>query len=207
MSPPTSSPTWTGATADGRTDQQLWTRLTARDPEAIGPLFDRHQHAVYNFGFRRTASWSTAEEVVQSTFTTTWRRAVQLTLPPLDHPSALPWLLGVADNECRNATRLRHRVDRRTARVGLPLPAPDHADDVAARIDDERRMREVRRALDQLPAHERLAIELSLWSGLSIAETAAVLQVAEGTVKSRLSRARTRLAGLLRPTDQLEDLR
>lgn len=75
----------------------------------------------------------------------------------------------------------------------------DHADDVAGRIDDERRMAEVRRAMAQIPAHQRVTIELVLWSGLSLAEAADVLRVAEGTVKSRLSRGRTHLARLLGP--------
>ena len=59
------------------------------------------------------------------------------------------------------------------------------------------RMAEVRGAMAQIPAHERTTIELVLWSGLSLAQAAAVLQVAEGTVKSRLARGRSHLARLL----------
>ena len=57
------------------TDTELWSLLRGGDREALGVLFDRHGNAVYNFAFRRTASWSVAEEVVQATFLTTWRRA------------------------------------------------------------------------------------------------------------------------------------
>lgn len=183
------------------TDAQLWARLRDRDREALGELFDRHGNAVYNFAFRRTASWSLAEEVVQATFLTTWRGARDRRLGPLQHPSALPWLLGVAGHEGQNATRTLRRADLRTrSAAGPPVDNPDHADDVAARIDDERRMAEVRLALARIPAHERLTIELVLWSGLTVAEAADVLQVAEGTVKSRLSRGRAHLARLLTPS-------
>jgi RNA polymerase sigma-70 factor, ECF subfamily len=185
------------ADADTATDADLWDRLIAGDREALGELFDRHGNAVYNFAFRRTASWSVAEEVVQATFLTIWRRATDRRLPPLTHASALPWLLGVAGHEGQNATRSIRRLEGRRNRADAPEPLADHADDVAARIDDERRMAEVRRAMAQIPVHERNTIELVLWSGLSLAEAADVLHVAEGTVKSRLARGRSHLARLL----------
>ncbi len=186
------------------TDRELWRRLGEGELDCLGRLFDRHSAAVYNFAFRHTASWSTAEEVVQSTFVTTWQRADAKRLPTLDHDSALPWLLGVALNECRNAQRLRHRVERRRQRAGaLEEPVHDHgdqlADQVAGRVDDERRMVAVHQAMAAIPPHERTTLELVVWSGLSVADAAIALGVAEGTVKSRLSRGRARLATALAP--------
>lgn len=186
-------------------DTDLWCQLVACDPEAIGLLFDRHSRAVYNFAFRCTASWSTAEDVVQATFTTVWRKAAGRALPELRRSSALPWLLGVAAHESRNAVRTRSRVQRRLARAAPPSPVGDHADEVAARIDDERRMSAVRQALSRIPAHERVTIELVVWSGLSVAEAADALHVAEGTVKSRLARGRARLSVLLGPSVTVEE--
>ena len=181
------------------TDTELWGLLRGGDREALGVLFDRHGNAVYNFAFRRTASWSVAEEVVQATFLTTWRRARDRRLSPLDHSTALPWLLGVAGHEAQNATRSLRRGERRNRQAEDPEPLADHADEVAARIDDQRRMAEVRRAMAAIPDHQRVTIELVLWSGLSLVEAADVLHVAEGTVKSRLARGRSHLARLLRP--------
>jgi RNA polymerase sigma-70 factor (ECF subfamily) len=68
---------------------------------------------------------------------------------------------------------------------------------VAARVDSEQQIRAVRQALGQLPAHERETVELVYWTELGLAEAAAILGVAEGTVKARLSRARRRLPALL----------
>jgi len=54
-------------------EPNLRARLRAGDPDAFGVLFDEYTHAVYNLGFRLTANWSAAEEVVSLTFLEAWR--------------------------------------------------------------------------------------------------------------------------------------
>jgi RNA polymerase sigma-70 factor (ECF subfamily) len=179
------------------TDRDVWDALRSGDPDALATLFDRHGKAVYNFAFRRTSSWSVAEEALQATFTTVWRRAADRRLDPLTRDSALPFLLTVAGYECANASRSGNRWLAAIRRSHQPIAEPDHADLVVERADDERRMRAVREAVAQLPRGQREALELVVWSELSIAEAAAVLGVAEGTVKSRVSRARDALRGVL----------
>ncbi len=56
-------------------DEATWSRLCVGDPEALTEIYERHVDTVYNFAFRRTASWSVAEDAVQATFSTLWRRA------------------------------------------------------------------------------------------------------------------------------------
>ena len=79
---------------------------------------------------------------------------------------------------------------------------PDPSDDVAGRLDDERRMRGVLAAVRRLPRAEREAVALCLWSGVSYAEAAAALGITEVAVRSRVSRARARLTGLLNKEEQ-----
>lgn len=189
----------------------LWSRLRAADADALTELFDQHSRAVYNFAFRRTASWSSAEDVTQATFLALWRRAAAGDLPELEHVTALPWLLGVAEHESRGFFRGLSRRRRLQVRLDT-VPSseaggPDHADEVAERLDDERRMAEVRRAVSVLPAHQRVVVELVAWSGLSTAEAARTLGIAEGTVKSRLSRAKSRLGAQLASTPPSEGAR
>jgi RNA polymerase sigma-70 factor, ECF subfamily len=177
---------------------EIWQQLCAGDPAALVTIYERHVDAVYTFAFRRTASWSMAEDAVQATFTTLWRRARESALTPLRLPSARALLLTMAGHECAN---LRRSQRRRAALLRRLRPSPDtadHAPQVAERLDDERQMSEVRRAMRRIPRSQREAIELVVWAGLSVAEAAAELGIAEGTVKSRLSRGRRRLAGLLR---------
>lgn len=179
-------------------DADVWSQLCSGDASALTAIYERHVDAVYNFAFRRTASWSMAEEAVQATFTTLWRRAREGALTPLRAATARPLLLTMAGHECANLRRSERRRTALLRRVRPSRDAVDHAPQVAERLDDERRMSEVRRAMRRLPRSQQEAIELVVWAELSVAEAAAELGVAEGTVKSRLSRGRRRLAGLLR---------
>jgi RNA polymerase sigma-70 factor (ECF subfamily) len=105
----------------------------------------------------------------------------------------LPWLYGAALNVLRNDARGIRRRERAFARMARQADEPDFADDVAGRLDDERRMRQVLERVSTLPGHERDVFELCVWQGLSYPEAAVALDVPIGTVRSRLSRARARL--------------
>jgi RNA polymerase sigma-70 factor, ECF subfamily len=182
------------------TDVELWNRLRAADDQALTALFHRHSDAVYNFAFRRTSSWAVAEDVVQATFTRLWRRAQAGRIDELALDTARPLLLVMAGHECGNVLRSSRRQAALADRIGVlerSEPAPDHAAHTAAKVDDERAMSEIRRIVERLPRGQREVVELVVWSGCTQAEAARALGVAEGTVKSRLARARTRLAGLL----------
>jgi RNA polymerase sigma-70 factor (ECF subfamily) len=62
--------------------------LRVGDHFALGELFDQYADDVRAFAFRRTASWSTADDAVQSTFLSTWRRFQRNPPGPLTAPSA-----------------------------------------------------------------------------------------------------------------------
>lgn len=176
------------------TDAELWQRLTLADEHAFAELFARHRDAVYTYAFRRTASWSTAEDVTQATFTTLWRRARQSRIDRLRLDSARPALFAMARDECGNASRTRRRqtalVDRAASHEAVG--AAD-CDDVGRWIEAEVTMREIRRLLAVLPRNQRELIELVAWADLPLTQAAAVLGIPSGTAKSRLSRARARL--------------
>ena len=178
-------------------DQLIWERLRQRDPEALGELFGRYFDSVHAFAVRRTGSYAAADDIVQATFFNAWRHFARTDPGPLTRPTARAWLITIAFNEVRNLARARRRLTRFALSQPPPPDQPDHADAVADRIDTEQRIAEVRVALHRLPRHERETVELVYWAELTIAETAAVLGVAPGTVKVRLSRARRRLPALL----------
>ncbi|MEU4192257.1 RNA polymerase sigma factor [Kribbella sp. NPDC026611] len=178
-------------------DVLLWDALRRQEPEALGELFTRYAAAVHAYAVRHTGSYATADDAVQAAFVTVWRIFKRDDPGALQHDSALPWLLAITRNELRNATRARRRLAQFLLRQPTPLHHPDHAESVAARLDSEKRIRDVRRALSALPGHERDTVELVYWAELSIADAATVLGVAEGTVKARLHRARRRLPALL----------
>lgn len=171
------------------TDRELWRDAVGGDSAAFGALFERHAQAVYVYCFRRTADWALSEDLTSVVFLEAWRRRCDVRLV---HESALPWLLGVATNAVRNAQRSLRR--HRAALGRLPLEQePDFADDLAGRLDEERRMRDVLGALAGLPRREREVVALCRFAGLSYEEAAVALAIPVGTVRSRLSRARARL--------------
>ena len=188
------------AATASETDREVWERLRQRDPQALGVLFTRYVRDVHAFVVRRTGSYAVADDVVQATFVSAWRQFTRSDPGPLTRTTARAWLITIAHNEVRNLARARRRLTRFVTSQPLPADQPDHADAVADRIDSERRIDEVRTALHRLPRHERETVELVYWAGLTIAETAGVLDVAPGTVKARLSRARRRLPALLAET-------
>src|SRR5690606_39335066 len=98
--------------------------------------------------------------------------------------SVLPWLYGRATNVCRNQRRSSVRHRRALARLPRTAPTPDPADDIAARVDDEKRMRAVLDVIDTLPKDQRDVIALVVWEGLDYAAAAAALGIPCGTVRS-----------------------
>jgi RNA polymerase sigma-70 factor (ECF subfamily) len=174
------------------TDVALWQRLLEGDDDAFAELFARHVDAVANYAFRRVADWSTAEDVTSLVFLEAWRHRRRARF---HQESVLPWLIGVAHNVVRNMWRSRLRHRRALSRIRIEA-ADGAADDVARRIDDERRMAQVRELVSRLSAADRAVLELCAWAGLSYAEASVALGVPVGTVRSRLSRARSRLREL-----------
>ena len=180
---------------DEPSDADLWRQAASGSDAAFGALFERHASAVYNYCFRRVANWAAAEDLMAATFLEAWRRRdeVQLT-----RESIRPWLLGVATNLIRNDWRSRRRRDAALRRVALTtLTSIDGpADEIAAKLEDERRMKELLHQLSLIPTDQQEVIALVLWSELSYEEAATTLGVPIGTIKSRLSRARRRLMEL-----------
>jgi RNA polymerase sigma factor (sigma-70 family) len=175
-------------------DRTLWAQAAADSGDAFTALFDRHAKAVYNHCFRLTASWGAAEDHVQSTFLVAWRRRAGMRL---ERDSVLPWLLAVATNVVRGDRRGIARRLRLSLRVRGEEPVPDHADDVAARVDDQRRMATLLTEVNRLPRNEREALALCVWSEVSYRDAAAVLGITEGSVRARVSKAKSRLSALL----------
>lgn len=178
---------------DTLSDRELWERIVKHDGGAFSHLFDRHSQAVYNHCFRRTASWSSAEELTSIVWSEVWRRRKDVRLHT---DSILPWLLAVANNCQRNYERSRRR--HRNLLAKMPAASSgDFTDDVDGRLDDEHRMAVVLAALAELRVEDQEVVALCDWAGLTYAEVAAALAIPIGTVRSRLSRAHDRLRNKL----------
>lgn len=143
-----------------------------------------------------------AQDATSTVFLEAWRGRDRVVL---HDDSALPWLFGIATNVCRNLNRKQRRHLAAVARLHGEPDTPDHAEAVADRLDDERRMTTLLAAHDALPTRDREIIALVVWSGLTYEQASAALGVPVGTVRSRLSRARRRLRAAVSEGELTDD--
>lgn len=174
--------------------------MRAGDRAAFGVLFDAFAGAVHRYATRWTGDPSAAEDVVSMTFLEAWRLRERL------HPdggSVLPWLLGIATNMLRNTGRSARRHRDALRRMPAPVPEQDFAEVLADRAYDAARLAAAHRAIGRLRRSEREVVLLCVWSGLDYAGAAEALGVPVGTVRSRLSRAREKVRGLVAADPEL----
>jgi RNA polymerase sigma factor (sigma-70 family) len=135
-----------------------------------------------------------AQDAAQEAFLIGWRDLRRLRDPALFRP----WVTGVAVNVCRRRRRAEARAGRALDRQsrGREMPS-DEGDAADIRLA-------VRGAVDGLPRQMREVVVLRFYGGFAEAEIAGALGIPTGTVKSRLGRARARLADALRPVVEVE---
>lgn len=167
-------------------DRELMARHVRGDGGvAFGELFRRHRDRMYAVALRTTGNRELAADAVQEAFISAFRRADAYR----GEAAVTTWLHRITVNACLDRLRREKVSVRRAGDLGeLDLPDPrDHHSAAEARLD-------VHAALATLPEGQRLALVLVDMQGLSVAEAAEALGVAEGTVKSRCFRGREALA-------------
>jgi RNA polymerase sigma-70 factor (ECF subfamily) len=177
-----------------RIDLELVERVAARDPSAVGELYDRHSRLIYSLLLRILRDRSEAEEILQDVFVSLWTR-VHTYNAALGSPAA--WLVRIARN--RAIDRLRSSAVRLRAVESAgraPAPASETPED---RLTVTEQQGAVARALDSLPADQRTLIEDAYFLGLTHAELAARHSLPLGTVKTRIRTGLHALRQLLLP--------
>lgn len=179
-------------TADPRSDVELMAAHAAGDADAFGEVVRRHRDRLWAVALRTLADREEAADALQDALVSAFRAGT--TSAFRGESAVTTWLHRIVVNACLDRLRRERTTVRRAGDLGeLDLPDPhDHHGSVETRLD-------VREALARLPEGQRMAIVLVDMHGLPVAEAAAVLGVAEGTVKSRCFRGREALAGMLRP--------
>lgn len=156
------------------------------EPTAFAALYDRHARSVYRYAAQRLGDHA-GEDVMAETFLVAFEKRAAYDITVAD---ARPWLLGIA-------TRLLQKYARTEAVAWKGMTAdlaahvaPDLIDMANARIDAERVIRRLTKALSRLTAADRDTLLLYAWADLDYASIAAATNVPIGTVRSRLNRAR-----------------
>ncbi|BBY18602.1 RNA polymerase sigma factor SigM [Mycolicibacterium litorale] len=172
--------------AVGRSDAQLLAAHVAGDRYAFEELFVRHHRQLQRLALITSRNHEDAADALQDAMLKAHRNAATFR-----HDCAVSsWLYRIVVNACLDRLRRdRHLVTTALHDDISPLGDPTARVDTAIMVE---------RALLRLPVEQRAAIVAVGMQGYSVAETARMLGVAEGTVKSRCSRARAKLAETLR---------
>ncbi len=175
-----------------RTDAELVQAVIAGDTFAYRELVERHGHRIFRFLAKHVTRLDDAEDLAQETFLQAYRSLAAYR----GDAKFSTWLIGIALNVARNhANRTAPPVASLDDEVldGLAGPAdPEEAAYCTAKL------RAVQRAVGELPAEQRECVALVFFEGLSYEDAGRLLALPTGTVKSRLFRARTKLAAALK---------
>jgi RNA polymerase sigma-70 factor (ECF subfamily) len=171
------------------------------EPETFAVLFDRHAGSVHRYAARRLGT-EAADDLMADTFAIAFQQRHRYNT---ERDDARPWLFGIATN----LVGRHRRAEARRFRALAQLPAADDAagqdealaERVSARVSAQGVRRELAGALAGLPARNRDVLLLVAWADLSYEEAAQALGVPVGTVRSRLSRARSTVREALGGSD------
>ncbi|WP_137294592.1 RNA polymerase sigma factor SigM [Nocardioides dongxiaopingii] len=187
----------------GRTDAELLAAHVAGDPQAFGELFGRHRDRLWGVALRTMGTPEDAADGLQDGMVAAFRRAASYR----GEAQVTTWLHRVVVNACldrlraakvRRAEALPDDLEEYGGRGSLATSTRSEAevDPADLSVAAEQR-RQVLAALQQLPEEQRAALVLVDMEGYPVADVARMLDCAVGTVKSRCSRGRSRLAVLL----------
>ncbi len=169
-------------------DDLLVRAMAAGEADAMGQLYDRWSSSIFGLALRITREKADAEEVVVDAFAQAWRDAKRF---EPGRGSVGAWLATIARSRALDLVRATGRRNRladtaaassvdASIAMGSPMPSP------SAHVEDDERAQKVRAALDDLPAPQRMALELAYFGGLSQSEIAERLSEPLGTVKTRV---------------------
>ena len=180
-------------------DKEIIEQVLAGDNNAFGGLVERYQTRVYNLALRMCGNQDDAFDLAQEAFFRAWRG-----LSGFQFESAFStWLFRLTANVCLDWIRAKKRrptvslttVDDEDEETQLELPDPAKGPEALLLAAEDRAA--VARAMNQLPVEYRQILTMRAINDLSYTEIAEILQIKEGTVKSRLSRARLALRNIL----------
>jgi RNA polymerase sigma-70 factor (ECF subfamily) len=163
-------------------DEELIALVNEGEARAFEVIFDRHAPAAFSLAYRMCGTRAMAEDVVQEAFLSLWRSGARY---DRTRGSVRSWVLSVAYNRTIDAFRRAGVNDRRGARDDplAEIAAPELTDTEVVRREDAR---QVRVALEKLPADQRRVIALAYFGGFTHSQIAEMLQLPAGTVKGRM---------------------
>jgi RNA polymerase sigma-70 factor (ECF subfamily) len=178
-------------TAVAPTDRELVEAVLLGDTTSWETLAERHQTPMFRLVYLLLGDEQEAEDIAQEAL---WRAYRQLQRFDRARPFR-PWLLSIAANLAKNRRRSLGRYLQRLARVGRSQA--HHSSTLEERVLSGMEAEALYQAVQQLRPDDREIIYLRYFLELSVEDAAQTVNIAEGTVKSRLHRALKRLRGVI----------
>ncbi len=161
--------------------------------DRVAAIYERYASHIAAYALRRSSGCDAADTVAE-TFLVVWRR--RDVVP--EEPQTLPWLYGVARRVLSNQRRSSRRQGRLWKRLASEFAALEVSVPPLEEIEELRR---VAAALEHLSEDDAELLRLTAWEALTPSEIATVFDIAPGTARQRLSRARQRLRKQLAAAD------
>jgi len=164
------------------------------DENAFGQLVKRYEHSVMNTIYRYIGNYSEAEDVAQEVFIKVWRNANRFK----GRSKFSTWLYRMVVNQCLN---YKSKHSEKLGSLDETIKTATTLKSSGVEIEFERRQRieMVRKAVDELPKTQRIAIILSKYEGKSYREIAQIMGVSLSSVTSLIFRAKDNLRKRLLP--------
>jgi RNA polymerase sigma-70 factor (ECF subfamily) len=172
--------TSSGRTIDQEGERQLIDGLLRHDSYSLASIYDAHGAIAYALALRLVGDRNEAEDVLQEAFLALWRQAERL-----DPARGIrSYLLTIVHNKA--VDRLRRRSRRNETSLDPAAPVAAGRGDPVSAAEQLADREAVLAALQDLPAEQRRAVEMTYFTGMTINQVAARMSVPVGTVKSRL---------------------
>lgn len=184
--------------ADVDSDNALVRKARDGDFRAFEMLFERHRQLVYRFAYQMMPRRDDAEDIVQEAFV----RAYQNLHRYRDEAKFTTWLLRIVSNLCTDQARMKNRreaLEQQEASGALVWMTEGDVDDPVGDLEQERRVKVLRTALNALPAHHRQVIVLRDLEEREYSDIAQILNCTVGGAKLRVLRARRALRDRVAP--------
>jgi len=197
VNPPAAQPSWTERVNSDRAaevslerDAELMLRVREGDQASFGLLLEKHRSPVIHFLYRMVQNQAVAEELAQEVFLRVYKSRSSY------EPTAkfTTWLFRIASHLALNWIR-DGRNEKRQASLdeespdGTARQVPDRGRTVEQELVYQAKLREVRQAIESLPAKQKAAVMMHKYQEMEYAQIADVLSCSESAVKSLLFRA------------------
>ena len=167
------------------TDEELISEICNGEEYAIEKLYERYHRYTYSLAYHILRDPGTAEDLVQDVFLSIWRKAASY---QVQQGSVHSWIQAIVYHRAIDKVRAAAHRDRQW----VPLQTDNEQDppgeepDVWEQAWCDEQQRIIRRALNQIPAEQRMVIELAYFGGYTHAEISEQLCIPLGTVKGRM---------------------